>query len=166
MDASPDRVARIQAEWRRERPDLDTFPQGVIGRLHRVGALLTEQLVAVYGRYGLNEGDFDVLATLRRSGPPYARAAGDLADHTMVTSGGLTKRVDRLVEKGLVERQSGPTDARQRIIVLTPAGVELIDAAFTAHMENENRLIDEIGRADAARLELLLERWLRVLGDE
>ncbi len=84
----------------------------------------------------------------------------------MITSGGLTKRVDRLVEKGLVERRAGPTDARQRIIALTPAGLELIDAAFTAHMENEHRLIDEIGHADAARLELLLERWLRILGDE
>ncbi len=166
MEASPDRVARIQAEWRRERPELDVAPQGVIGRLHRVAALLTDELVAVYSKYGLNEGDFDVLATLRRSGPPYARAAGDLADHTMITSGGLTKRVDRLVAKGLVERRPGAADARQRIVALTPAGLELIDAAFSAHMENEHRLIDEIGRADAARLELLLERWLRILGDE
>ncbi len=84
----------------------------------------------------------------------------------MITSGGLTKRVDRLVAKGLVERHPGAADARRRIIALTPAGLELIDAAFTAHMENEHRLIDEIGRADAARLELLLERWLRILGDE
>jgi DNA-binding MarR family transcriptional regulator len=166
MEASPDRVARIQAEWRRERPELDVSPQGVIGRLHRVAALLTDELVAVYGRYGLNEGDFDVLATLRRSGTPYARAAGDLADHTMITTGGLTKRVDRLVAKGLVERRPGTADARQRIVALTPAGLELIDAAFAAHMDNEHRLIDEIGRADAARLELLLERWLRILGDE
>ncbi|MGZ8804881.1 MAG: MarR family winged helix-turn-helix transcriptional regulator [Microbacterium sp.] len=166
MDASPDRVARIQAEWRRERPELDPSPQGVIGRLHRVAALLTEELIAVYGTFGLNEGDFDVLATLRRSGPPYARAAGDLADHTMVTTGGLTKRVDRLVAKGLVERRAGSADARLRIVALTPAGLELIDAAFTAHMQNEHRLIDELGRADAARLELTLERWLRILGDD
>ncbi|GAA3213155.1 MarR family winged helix-turn-helix transcriptional regulator [Microbacterium terregens] len=166
MDAAPDRVARIQAEWRRERPDLDPSPQGVIGRLHRLAGLLTEELAVVYSRYGLTEADFDVLAALRRSGAPYARAAGDLADHTMITSGGLTKRVDRLVERGLVERRAGSTDARQRIIALTPAGVEAIDAAFTAHMANEHRLIDAIGRADAARLELLLERWLRVLGDD
>jgi DNA-binding MarR family transcriptional regulator len=114
----------------------------------------------------LNEGDFDVLATLRRSGAPYARPAGDLADHTMITSGGLTKRVDRLVARGLVERRPGSADARQRIIALTPAGLETIDAAFTAHMENEHRLIDQIGREDAARLEAVLERWLRALGDE
>ena len=84
----------------------------------------------------------------------------------MITTGGLTKRVDRLVAKGLVERRPGSADARQRIVGLTPMGLETIDAAFTAHMENEHRLIDGIGRADAARLELLLERWLRVLGDD
>lgn len=166
MDAAPDRVARIREEWRRERPEIDTSPQGVIGRLHRVAALLTDELVAVYGRFGLNEGDFDVLATLRRSGSPYARAAGELADHTMITTGGLTKRVDRLVEKGFVKRRPGATDGRQRVIALTPAGLELIDEAFAAHMENEHRLIAELGRDDAARLEVLLERWLRVLGDE
>ncbi|MCR2762506.1 MarR family transcriptional regulator [Microbacterium sp. zg.B48] len=166
MDAAPDRVARIQAEWRRERPDLDPSPQGVIGRLHRLARILTDELAAVYSRYGLTEADFDVLAALRRSGTPYARRAGDLADHTMITSGGLTKRVDRLVERGLVERRAGSVDARQRIIALTPDGVEAIDAAFTAHMANEHRLLDGIGHADAARLERLLERWLRVLGDD
>lgn len=166
MDAAPDRVARIQAEWRRERPDLDPSPQGVIGRLHRLARILTDELSAVYARFDLTEGDFDVLAALRRSGPPYARAAGELADHTMITSGGLTKRVDRLVARGLVQRRPGPTDARQRIIALTPAGLEAIDAAFTAHMANEHRLVAEIGRADAARLEGVLERWLRALGDD
>lgn len=161
-----DHVQHIVDQWAHERPDLDASPILVIGRLHRVGLALTTELVRVYSAHGLGEGDFDVLATLRRSGPPYARAAGELADHTMITTGGLTKRVDRLVEKGLVERRPGPTDARQRLIALTPTGLELIDQAFAAHMENEHRLIAEIGRADAARLELLLERWLRVLGDE
>jgi DNA-binding MarR family transcriptional regulator len=166
MADRPDRVARIQAEWRRERPDLDPFPQGVIGRLHRLAGILTMELTDVYGQFGLTEGDFDVLASLRRSGPPFARAAGELADHTMVTTGGLTKRVDRLVANGLVERRPGPADARQRIIALTSAGRETIDAAFTAHMANEHRLIEMIGRADAVQLEQLLERWLRVLGDD
>ena len=84
----------------------------------------------------------------------------------MITTGGLTKRVDRLVARGLVERRPGSADARQRIIALTPAGLDTIDAAFTAHMANEHRLIAQIGHADAAQLERLLERWLRVLGDE
>lgn len=166
MDAAPDRVARIQAEWRRERPDLDPAPQGVIGRLHRTAAILTDEVTAVYGRYGLSESDFDVLAALRRSGAPYARAAGELADHTMVSTGGLTKRVDRLVARGLVERRAGDADARQRIIALTPEGLRTIDMAFTAHMANEHRLIESLGPTDAAQLELLLARWLRILGDD
>ena len=71
MEREPDHVGRIMAQWRTERPDLDVSPQGVIGRLHRIGARLTEELVAEYSRFGLSEGDFDVLATLRRSAPPY-----------------------------------------------------------------------------------------------
>ena len=88
------------AQWHRERPDLDVSPQGVIGRLHRLAARLTEELVAVYAEFGLGEGEFDVLATLRRSGAPYELTPGELAAGTMVTSGAVTKRVDRLVERG------------------------------------------------------------------
>ncbi|MGN8551208.1 UNVERIFIED_CONTAM: MarR family transcriptional regulator [Microbacterium sp. SLM126] len=167
MDASSDdqldRVAEIQRAWRRERPDLDPSPQGVIGRLHRVALELTERLVAVYGEFGLTEGEFDVLATLRRAGEPYEHAAGELADHTLVTTGGLTKRVDRLEARGLVERRSEASDARRRLVRLTPEGRDLIDRAFTAHLANEHRLMQELGEADAASLEPILTRWLRVL---
>src|SRR5262245_65630183 len=81
-----DHVARIQAEWARERPDLDVSPQGVIGRLHRLAGHLTEQLCVVYRRFGLGEGEFDVLATLRRAGPPFDRAPGERARFTMGTT--------------------------------------------------------------------------------
>lgn len=167
MDAaspdSPDRVAEIQQAWRRERPDLDPSPQGVIGRLHRVALELTKRLVAVYGEFGLTEGEFDVLATLRRAGEPFEHAAGDLADHTLVTTGGLTKRVDRLEARGLVERRVEASDARRRLVRLTPEGRDLIDRAFTAHLANEHRLLEELGEADAASLEPILTRWLRLL---
>ncbi|HWL42245.1 MAG TPA: MarR family transcriptional regulator [Ilumatobacter sp.] len=155
-----DRVARIQAEWARERPDLDVAPQGVIGRLHRLAGLLTEELCVVYGRHGLSEGEFDVLATLRRAGAPYERAAGELAEFTMVTSGGLTKRIDRLEQAGLVTRRRNEDDGRGRVVALTAAGKRLIDAAFTDHMRNERRLLDQISPTDAAQLEQLLTRWL------
>lgn len=168
MDAAPseapDRVAEIQEAWRRERPDLDPSPQGVIGRLHLVALALTERLVAVYGEFGLTEGEFDVLATLRRAGEPFERAAGELADHTLITTGGLTKRVDRLEARGLVERRAEASDARRRIVRLTPDGRELIDRAFTAHLANEHRLVAELGSVDAAVLEPILTRWLRALG--
>ncbi|MDM8084923.1 MarR family transcriptional regulator [Cellulomonas cellasea] len=157
-----DRVARIQAEWRRERPDLDVAPQGVIGRLHRLAAHLTAELVAVYERHGLGEGEFDVLAALRRAGAPYERAPVDLARHTMVTTGAMTKRVDRLVAAGLVERRAADGDGRRRIVALTPAGLEVIDAAFAEHMRNERRLVEQLSAADRAALEPILTRWLRV----
>ena len=155
-----DHVARIQAEWRRERPDLDVGPQGVIGRLHRVGVLLTDQLTAVYRRFGLSEGEFDVLATLRRVGDPYERAPGELAAFTMVTTGAMTKRLDRLENAGLVARRPSTVDGRGRVVALTPAGRELIDQAFTAHMHNERRLLEALSADEAGRLEELLTIWL------
>ncbi|GAA4443584.1 MarR family transcriptional regulator [Phytohabitans houttuyneae] len=155
-----DHVARIQAEWARERPDVDTAPQGVIGRLHRLAAHLTEELCVVYRRHGLSEGEFDVLAALRRAGAPYERAPGELAAFTMVTTGGMTKRIDRLERAGLVTRRRSGTDGRGRVVALTTAGRELIDRAFTEHMHNERRLLAALRPEEAAQLEALLTTWL------
>ncbi|ARH89662.1 MULTISPECIES: MarR family winged helix-turn-helix transcriptional regulator [Streptomyces] len=160
MDRPLDHVARIQAEWARERPDLDVGPQGVFGRLHRLAGLLTEQLCLVYHRYGLSEGEFDVLAALRRAGEPFERAPGELAAHTMVTTGAMTKRVDRLERNGLVTRRRSAVDGRGRVVALTRAGRELIDQAFTDHMSNERRLLDALPPGEAAQLERLLASWL------
>lgn len=155
-----DRVARIQQAWARERPDLDVRPQGVIGRLHRLAGHLTEQLCAVYRRYGLTEGEFDVLATLRRAGEPFERAPGELAAHTMVTTGAMTKRIDRLEHAGLVTRRRSANDGRGRVVALTAAGRRLIDDAFTEHMRNERRLLDCLTPQEADQLESLLATWL------
>uniref|UniRef100_A0AAU3IBK1 MarR family transcriptional regulator n=1 Tax=Streptomyces sp. NBC_01393 TaxID=2903851 RepID=A0AAU3IBK1_9ACTN len=159
-DESLDRVARIQAEWRRERPDVDTSPQGVIGRLHRLADRLSEELCLVYDRYGLSEGEFDVLCALRRAGEPYERAPGELAAHTMVTTGAMTKRIDRLERAGLVTRRRSDDDQRGRIVALTGPGRELIDQAFTDHMRNERHLLDLLPPAEASSLETLLTTWL------
>lgn len=167
MGTSPERdldhVGWIMAQWQRERPDLDVSPQGVIGRLHRLAARLTEELVAVYGRYGLGEGEFDVLATLRRAGAPYELAPGDLARQTMVSSGAVTKRVDRCVEQGWVTRRVSDADHRGRVVALTDRGREVIDAAFDAHMANEHRLVGMLDELERARLAHLLEKWGRAL---
>lgn len=165
-DEAPDRVARIQEEWRRERPDLDPSPQGVIGRLHRIASLLTGELVEVYAAHGLGEGDFDVLATLRRAGTPFERAPGDLAEHTMVTSGAMSKRIDRLESSGLVTRRASETDGRGRVVALTPRGRELIDAAFADHLANEHRLVAALDPDDRAALERILTGWMRSLGGD
>lgn len=156
----PDHVARIQAEWARERPDVDVRPQGVIGRLHRLAGHLTEQLCVVYRRFGLGEGEFDVLATLRRAGPPFERTPGELAQFTMVTTGAMTKRIDRLERDGLVSRRRSTTDGRGRVVALTTAGRELIDQAFTEHMANEHRLLAALTGKQAAELEAILTAWL------
>lgn len=155
-----DHVARIQQEWARERPDVDVRPQGVIGRLHRIAAHLTEELCVVYGRHGLTEGEFDVLAALRRAGAPYERAPGELAQFTMVTTGAMTKRIDRLERNGLVTRRRSARDGRGRVVALTPAGRRLIDKAFTEHMRNERRLLDQLTPDESSQLESILTAWL------
>lgn len=155
-----DRVAHIQAQWRRERPDLDTSPVGVIGRLHRLAAHLTGELLPVYRRFGLGEGDFDVLASLRRAGEPYELAPGELARHTMVTTGGMTKRLDRLEEAGLVTRRAATGDRRGRVVALTERGRALVDDAIAAHLANESRILEALSPADRDDLERILTAWL------
>ncbi len=156
----PDLVGWIQQQWRRERPDLDVSPIGLIGRIHRLGARLNEELLLVYSHYELGEGEFDVLATLRRAGEPYELVAGEIARYTIVTSGTVTKRVDRLEAAGLVTRRPAAEDARSRVVALTEAGLRVIEAAFTAHIRNEHRLIEALEPAERARLERLLVKWL------
>ena len=119
----PDHVGRILEQWRVERPDLDTSPMGVIGRLHRLADRLDAELRPVFAEAGLSDGDFDVLASLRRAGAPYELTPGELGASTMVTSGAVTKRVDRLVAAGYVERRVCDDDARSRRVRLTDEGL-------------------------------------------
>jgi len=164
MSAAVDRVSQIQQEWARERPDLDVSPQGVIGRLHRVGAALTAELTVVFRKHGLGEGDFDVLAALRRAGAPFERTPGELAEHTMVTTGAMTKRIDRLIKQGLATRRVSATDGRGRVVALTELGLRTIDLAFEEHMHNEERLLSGLSAAEREQLELLLTKWAAQLG--
>ena len=155
-----DHVGRIQQQWERERPDLDVSPQGVYGRLHRLADRLREELMVGFGQFGLGEGEFDVLAALRRAGKPYELAPGELARHTMVTTGAATKRIDRLEAAGLVSRHVSDVDGRGRVVALTEAGLRVIDDAFTAHIANEHRLLEPLSAKERADLERLLTRWL------
>ena len=161
---APDHVDAIAAQWRAERPDLDVAPMQVIGRLHRLADHLREELIAEYRRHGLGEGEFDILAALRRAGEPFAAAPGELARHTMVTTGAVTKRVDRLVASGLGARDADADDGRGRVIRLTPAGRRVIDAAFAAHLANEERLLAGLDPAQRRALETLLREWGGALG--
>lgn len=155
----------ILDQWGRERPDLDVSPMGLIGRVHRLGAMLDAELRMVFAEAGLANGDFDVLATLRRSGAPYALTPGELADAAMVTSGAATKRVDRLVAKGLVARSVSEQDARSRQVRLTDTGLELVDRLVERHVANEARLLEGLSELERTRLAHLLQRWALSLGD-
>jgi DNA-binding MarR family transcriptional regulator len=166
MNAGPDRfdqVDRIQAEWRRERPDLDVGPHGVVGRLMRLTGIQNEQFEMLYKRSGLNSGEFAVLAALRRAGAPFERTPGELAASTMVTTGGMTKRIDSLERGGLVVRRPATSDGRGRIIVLTPAGHDVIDQVFAEHVSLEHLLVERLTPAQVAGLEELLAAWLAAL---
>lgn len=161
-----DHVGRIQAQWASERPDLDVTPQGLYGRLHRLADRLRDELEVEFRRFGLGEGEFDVLAALRRAAPSYELAPGELARYTMVTSGAASKRIDRLEAAGLVSRRVSEDDHRGRVIALTAAGRRVIDEAFTAHIGNEHRLLAPLTARDRSELERLLTKWLAAFEDE
>jgi DNA-binding MarR family transcriptional regulator len=154
-----DAVDRVLAQWRRQRPELDTSPLAVIGRISRAALLLQRELVALYAQFGLQEGDFDVLATLRRHGDQRL-TPGDLTRATMVTTGGMTKRLDRLEANGWIRRDDHPRDRRGKEIALTEEGRELIDRALEAHYENEKRLVAALTPEQREQLASLLRELL------
>ena len=159
--ATPDHIGQILAQWRRERPDLDVAPMGLLGRLFRVvqlaDAALTESLA---DHYGLQPGWFDLLAALRRAGTPYELNPTQLMRATMLSSGGMTKRLDRMAEAGLVERRDDPADRRGTLVRLTRHGRSTIDKAVAAHLANEDRLLRSLSAADRRALDQLLRTLL------
>lgn len=155
-----DGVDLILEQWERERPDLDASPIGVIGRVSRLARELEQRLEPVYAEQGLEPGWYDVLATLRRSGPPYRLRPSEFTGALMLTSSGTTKRLDRLEQAGLVARTPDPHDRRGTLITLTAAGRELVDAASEAHIANEHRLLGALSDAERQRLADLLRKLL------
>ena len=153
-----DGVDDILEQWRRERPDLDPSPIGVVGRVSRLARELEQRLEPVYREHGLEPGWHDVLATLRRQGPPYRLRPSDLTESMMLTSSGTTKRLDRLEDAGLIERAPDPSDRRGTLISLTDAGVRLIDDVTEAHLANEARLLAALTEAERRELADLLRR--------
>jgi DNA-binding MarR family transcriptional regulator len=158
-----DAVDRITAQWRRERPDLDSSPMEVIGRISRVSALVQRELERVFAQHDLAGGDFDVLATLRRSGAPYLLTPGVLSRSTMVTTGGMTKLLDRLEAHRLIRREPDPRDRRGKLIALTDDGRALVDRAVEAHLRNEERLLADLTAAKREELAALLRELLIAL---
>lgn len=139
-----DTVDRLVAQWRRELPSLPTEAMAAIGRLLRAAALLERRLAGPIGEHGLNGGEFDVLAALRRSGEPYRLTPTTLAQNLMLSSGAMTNRLDRLEGRGLIRRTPDPSDRRGVIIELTESGRMLIEAAVSDHAAEEERLLSEL----------------------
>jgi len=155
-----DRVDKILAQWNRERPELEVGPMGLIGRISRLSLILRTEMERTWAKFDLNPASFDVLATLRRSGPPYRLSPGDLIASTMVTSGTMTNRIDKLVAAGLVERTPNPEDGRGFLIGLSGKGFSLIDEAVTAHVETQRRLLAVLTEGERTQLDGALRAFL------
>ena len=161
----PDRIDAILAQWKRERPELDTSPMGLVGRIQRAASALRPRLDATHERSGLAGDSFDVLASLRRSGPPYQLTPTDLYREMMLSSGAMTNRIDKLEAAGLVARKPDPDDRRGTLVRLTAKGKALIDAATDAHVANERALLAALNAKEQQQLGDLLRKLLIQLGD-
>src|SRR5262245_51805475 len=156
--ADTDGVDVILEQWRRERPDLDPTPIGVIGRISRLCREIERRLEPVYAASGLEPGWYDVLATLRRAGPPYRLRPTDFAASLMLTSSGTTKRLDRLEAAGHITREPDPSDRRGVLIALTPHGRRLVDKAAPKHLANERHILSGLSAAEQRQLADLLHK--------
>lgn len=159
IDGSPeDEVARIVAAWRRERPDLDVTPLEVLSRVTRLSRYLDRQRAAAFSGSGLEPWEFDVLAALRRTGPPNQLSPGTLIAETLVTSGTMTNRIDRLAARGLVRRLRDPDDGRGVLVRLTEPGRKRVDSALASLLDRERLLLADLAPGERAALAALLRR--------
>ncbi len=149
-----DEVDRLVAAWKRERPDLDLSPLSVLSRITRIARHLDIARRDAFG--DLENWGFDVLAALRRAGAPYQLSPGVLMQETMVTSGTITNRLDRLEELELITREPDPNDGRGSLVTLTKSGIRAVDAAMEDLLENERELLKDLSGKDRDQLAALL----------
>ncbi len=161
----PDAVDRITSQWLEVRPDIDTSPIHIVGRISRLGRLVDRRLAENFARHGIESWMFDMLATLRRSGAPFELTAGDLVGQMMVTTGAVTNRIDRMEERGLVERDRA-ADRRKVIVRLTPTGLDLVDEVIHTHMATEREILANLSPHQQRDLVNLLRTLLLGLGDD
>ena len=158
-----DHVDALRAQWRRVRPDLDTAPMGVLGRINRISLLVAEPIAAVMSEHGIDRGEFDVLASLRREGKPHELTPTRLYTSLMLSSGGLTNRLKRLARKGLIGRRPDPSDGRGELVCLTAAGRRVVDAVVDRDMNVEAALLQALTAQQHDALEGLLRRLAKAL---
>jgi DNA-binding MarR family transcriptional regulator len=152
MPAESDEVDRIVDSWRRERPDLDFTPLQVLSRVARLSKHLDRARRTAFARSDLDSWEFDVLSALRRAGTPYQLSPKALLQQTLVSSGTMTNRIDRLVERKLVERRTDPNDGRGILVHMTKQGLTRVDAAITRLVDAESELLSTLSATDQERL--------------
>jgi DNA-binding MarR family transcriptional regulator len=155
-----DHVDEILAQWRHERPNLDVTALGLYGRLFRLVDLSRDVLADGLAGHGLQWGWFDLLAALRRAGAPYELNPTQLMRATLLSSSGMTKRLDRMEEAGLIGRRPDPDDRRGTLVRLTRAGKRVADQAVETHVANEERLLGPLTAAESRTLDGLLKKLL------
>ena len=153
-----DHVGQRRQQWARELPDVDTTGMAVLGRARWITLRVRPPIESVFARYGLDAGEFDVLATLLRAGRPYRMRPTELFQSLMISSGGLTNRLARLEAAGLVSRPLSEADSRSLLAELTPAGRRVAEAAFREDMRVEADLLKGLTKAETRQLALLLAK--------
>lgn len=160
-----DEVDRIALAWQRERPDLDVAPLQVLSRVSRLARHLDLARRQSFAAHALETWEFDVLAALRRAGEPYALSAGQLGSETLVTSGTMTNRIDRLESRGFVRREPDPNDRRGVQVVLTSTGRSAVDDAMSDLLGREHALLSSVDHGDRQVLANLLRVLVQQFGD-
>lgn len=160
MKINTDHVDLILKQWRLERPDLDSSPMAVTGRLAKLNHIVSHAQSQVFAEFGLNMGEFDVLATLLRSGSPYSLTPNQLLQTLMLSSGAMTNRVDRLETKALVYRQDDPNDRRGVLVTLTDEGKKLINNVIAKHVDRGHGLLEPLTLQEQNVLADLLKKML------
>ena len=155
-----DHVDRLQAQWAAELPDLNTEPMTILGRAYRLSNLVRPSIEETFASFGLDRGEFDVISTLRRSGSPYRLTPTDLYTLLMISSGGLTHRLDRLQKAGLIVRERSASDGRSSVVGLTEKGIALAETAIRADMTSEAQYLAGLSKEDRAALAALLRKLL------
>ncbi|WP_078887573.1 MarR family winged helix-turn-helix transcriptional regulator [Streptomyces sp. NRRL S-118] len=162
---TPDPVDAITAQWAVVRPDLDTLPMAVFGRIYRLGHAMATRTDKAYAPHGVARGEFDVLATLRRSGEPYTLSPRELSATLMLTTGGMTGRLDKLERAGLLVRSPDPHDRRGLRVTLTERGRELVDEAVAAGLAVQRAALEAaLDETEAQQLSALLRKLLAATG--
>lgn len=155
-----DAIDKVVSQWADEKPDLDTQPMAIMGRLMRIAKYMESEVAELHKRYDLKLGEFDVLATLRRSGTPFRLTPSELINSMMLTSGAMTNRLDKLEAKSLISRQHSKEDRRSVTVELTQEGLKLIDQIIEEHVGVQTQLVAGLSHEQQTELNVLLKHWL------